>query len=380
MDAMHAGPTRRNPLKVLAPLGVAVFLTGLFVYLLVRQSQEFASGATGVDSVPVAAVTPPREFTADPERIPQNDPTAPDLYKKPERPRPSGGNEFFRWNLKDFPEGWDPDVARAIHALFEEMEYDSLDEDETALRVAEARKELEGFLASLGPNALPTLATILNAEGDFVARRFLLVAIGNLGPESEEATWILRDFLFARYEDPANRSEAYHIIKNMGNLRNETSFKTLNDLIGDRRFASYRHKLVVALGDHPRREEAIGTFVDSMATGNSFQTRNMAAQALGKVRSPEALSDLYHSYKRERIWYAKQTILGTIGKIGNPNSIGFLENEARGAQESGVRLSAASALRRIGTPYAWRLLAELGRSEPDAKVREHINRWLREGQ
>ncbi len=50
-----------------------------------------------------------------------------------------------------------------------------------------------------------------------------------------------------------------------------------------------------------------------MARDESFAARNMAAQALGKVRSSEALSDLYHAYRRESILYAQQTMLGSIG-------------------------------------------------------------------
>ena len=72
----------------------------------------------------------------------------------------------------------------------------------------------------------------------------------------------------------------------------------------------------------------------------------------------------------------RQTIVGTIGRIGSPSSIPFLEDIARFAKEDGVRLSAASSLRRVGTPAAWAILDDISRSEKNTGVRGRILGWL----
>jgi HEAT repeat protein len=378
-------------LKVLLPLLFACLLTGAFVVLLLRQIWQLADEpALGVAAAPPKEELPRPGLKVPASRIPSDSPTVPQPYAPRERPY-HAGSEFFRWNLADYPKGWDPALARKIHDFFEAMEIDFRDPDHKQLaELDKMRQELDAYLASLGPEAVPTLAAILNAESDFVDRRFLLRALGNLGPRSEEATWVLRDFFMARHEDPANRSEMGYVIDAMGKLQNDTSFEVLHHMIEEgadsrRPIRAYRDKLIEALGDHPRREEAIDTFVDSLARDAAFPTRNKAAQALGKVRSPDTLGDLYNAFQRERVWYAKQTILGTIGKIGNPNSIPFLEEQARTAQESGVRLSAARAILRIGeqrpstTQYAEQVVKELVRSEPEPLVRQQIERWLNEG-
>lgn len=164
----------------------------------------------------------------------------------------------------------------------------------------------------------------------------------------------------------------------MGELQNDTSFDQLRYLAENDTHRMYREKFIVELGNHPRRAEAVDVF-DWGMTDPDFQTRNKSAQALGKVASEDTLDSLVRAYGEEPIWYAKQTILGSIGKVGSPDAIPFLEEQARTADESGVRLSAASAIRRIvektGDRYGRQVLDELSRSEPDLKVRGLIEGW-----
>jgi hypothetical protein len=172
----------------------------------------------------------------------------------------------------------------------------------------------------------------------------------------------------------------------MGRLQNESSFTRLTDFItlnGEQygeysELHSYRRHLIEALGEHPRREEAAGTFIACLRDDPLPNVRNKAAQALGKVQSPETLNDLYVSFDREPHWVARQTILGSIGKIGNPNSVPFLEAQARNAREAAIRLSAAGALRHINTEHARSVLHELERSEPDPNVRKNITKFAAE--
>ena len=369
-------------IKVWISLAVAAGLVAASVAFLVLQLRGRAKETQAPSATPV----PLAEY-------PWGSPTEPDPYRRPEEVARHGG-DFPRWNLKEFPEGWNPALAREIHAYFESMSVAYTDEEKLA-RLRELREQFREFLASLGPQAVPTLAAILNAEGDFVHRRFILDALGNLGPQSEAATFVLRDFFMARYADPRNESEMIHVIDAMAHLKNDTSYGTLRDLIQspDGGIEAYRRHFVAALGEHPRREESIDVFAERLHAQNeeSKNVRNMAAQALGKIRSPDTLNELYRAAQEETYFAVKQTILGSIGKIGNPNSIPFLEEQYRQALSEPqtedpirkrdnvrIRQSAARAMSRIGTPYAQQVLRELVKGEPDESTRGYMERWISE--
>lgn len=369
---------QRRLVSVGAPLAVALALLGLCVLLIALRQ----GGGAHTEAVTApATVTEPqaRATIASASELPSGSPTE----KAPFAPRTHErfGGAYPRWNLSSYPEGWNEELALRLHAFFEAMQIDPMD-DEALARLPDVRSELEDYLAQLGPDAVPTLATILNAEGDFVDRRFLLYALGKLGPETEASTWVLRDFFTSRFENPENRSEMIHVVKAMGELGNGSSAQMLIDFIKrddparNPALEAYRSNFVEALGEHPRKDEFVGVFVDVMQGDSMIPARNKAAQALGKVRSPQTLAELYHAVDHERYWVVRQTLLGSIGKIGSPESIPFLEKHARGAKESGVRLSAASAIRRINTPYGWALLRDIARSEPDPGVRERIEGWI----
>lgn len=361
--------TWKNHLKVALPLACALSLVVAFVFSLVNLSRE-------APQLLVEQKAPPQEAPTITSPPPVDHPG---LFKEPEaQPRYDG--EFPRWNLKAFPEGWNADIARDIHAFFEGLEIGK-DEADRLPEVMLLREELQEYLAQLGPDAIPTLTAILNAEGDFVDRRFILYGLGGLGPESEDATFALHDFFMARYEDPGNRSEMGHVIMAMEELKNDTSFDVLSNWSerGDSSdLETYRHKFIAALGEHPRRQEAVGLFVDTMATDRLLHARNKSAQALGKIRDPSTLPHLYGAAQEENSLYVKQTMLGSIGKVGSPNSIAFLEDQARYDEKSGVRLSAASAIRRIGGSQASDALRRLKRTEPEENVRNYLEKWLKE--
>ena len=58
----------------------------------------------------------------------------------------------------------------------------------------------------------------------------------------------------------------------------------------------------------------------------------------------------------------------------------FLEEQARYAGESAVRLSAARALSRIGTPVAMDTLRDVAQSESDEKIQSYMINWSQEQQ
>ncbi|MEM7263248.1 MAG: HEAT repeat domain-containing protein, partial [Planctomycetota bacterium] len=285
--------------------------------------------------------------------------------------------EFSRWNLEDLPDKWDPEIARLLHEYFELIDRDKYRGDDVT-EIQKIRAQLQKYLASLGPEAIPTLGKILNVEPSYISRRDLLVAIGNLGPRSEEATWILRDYYFAIREDPSSRSEMGHVIKAMGSLKNENSFEVLEWLAKNDEHRTYRDKVMTALSDHPRGAEAVPVFEGGLKDAN-FHVRNKAAQALKKVGDTEILDVLMDRFEKERVHWARQTILGAIGRIGDSDVIPFLEEQARSAKTDLVRLSAAGAIRRIvqrtGDRYGARVLKSLARSETNDTIRVRIERW-----
>ena len=299
--------------------------------------------------------------------------------------------EISRWNIHPLPEGWDPEVAAGIEKLAVILDVDIAFPDR--LRAAQkARDDLIAMLQELGPEALPTLEAILNAESLFVTRRHILLRIGDFGPESEEATFALFKFYKKIHADPKARSELNYVIKAMGKLQNENSLSMLSDMIAaDNVSENDRSRFISALGDHPRAEERTELFVDNMVNGQDNHVRNLSAQAIGKlaerrreenVSSGEFLPDLMDAYEGSSRIFVRQTVLGSIGKVGDPSSLSFLEEIARLTPDREIRLSAANAVRRIGqhsgSRRAWAILDGLVQTESDAAVRTRMHRWSNE--
>lgn len=356
--------------RVAIPLALGIVLTLSLIFLASLKDAETPPLAVSTTPTAEPEVTPDSMRSGLP-RMPTQDPS----HKNPYTPldEPNYGGEFPRWNIKKFPEGWDPELARDLHDFFESLVTSRADPN---LRLSEIRAELREYLASLGPESLPTLGTILNAESDFVYRRFLLYGIGGIGPESEEATFYLRDFFAARRDNPQNYSEMLHTVDAMGHLQNETAFETLNDYAHRDDLHTFRPKIIENLAYHPRSEEAVGSIVDFMKTDGMTNVRNKAAQFLGRVQHPDSVDDLHQAVGSEPHWVVQQTMLGAIGKIGNPNSIRVLEEHARHNEDARVRLSAARALSRIGTPHAFRILESVSQVEPNVGNRERMVKWI----
>lgn len=363
-------------LRIAVPFSLAAILTAVIIWMALNDGQQGPAEQTlsaKTEESPAQQSQPAEKATR------RKPPTA--APRRPVRKRVNKSDGFSRWDLSNLPPNWNTELARAIHSYFEKLDvYEKGRTANAASQLMKAREEFRDFLAGLGPESLETLATILNSEPDFVYRRFMLVAIGDLGPRTEGATWALRDYFVSRNTDPQNRSEMGHLIKAMGKLQNETSFDVMKNLIGNPGYSPYREKFIWELGEHHRRDEAADFFQDGLSNETSKKNRNRYAQALGKLAQPESLPALYHAFKKENYWVTKQTILGSIGKIGNPNSIPFLEEHARFAGESAVRLSAAKALSRIGTPVAMETLRDVADSEPDKKTQSYMIDWSQERQ
>lgn len=313
--------------------------------------------------------------------IPLRSPTA------EEQPK-STGSGIRRWKIDPLPTGWDPELAAIIAQFAEAMDTDGQN-PEDLLKVEKARLLFIEELANLGPESLPTLDAILNAESLFMTRRHILYRIGEFGPESEEATFSLMSFYRKLHRDDKARGEVNHVIAAMSELENDTSLTLLSDMTESDEISNYdRGKFIEALGDHPRAEEQKEVFIDRMSNGTDSRVRNYSAQAIGKLAeerresqqaSAEFLPDLMVAFEGENKRWVRQTVLGSMGKVGDPSALPFLEEVARMSDDRQVRLSAANAVRRIGqhsgSRRAWSILEDLSRTEPDGEVRLRLQRW-----
>lgn len=366
-------------LQIAAPLAAGLVLIGTCVTLLVRHWSDDrppASRAPAGAAAPRAGGAIDERFAVHPREVPRVSPTEMAAGVQPHDKAARGPK---RWNIHPLPAGWDPELAAKLAALFGRVDFDPSDPD-TFSDAGKAMEELKAYLASLGPEALPTMAAILKAEPAYVLRLQVLEAIGQLGAHTDAATFVLKDYFQSRMQDLEARSEMNHVIKAMGALKNDSSHGAILGMIDTPGMPSYyQDKLIIELGEHPLRAESKDVFRTLMIENHDNNVRNHSAQAYGKFGTPADLPDLYDAYEREQRrghWVVRQTILGSIGKIGDPSSVPFLEQEARFAKEDGVRLSAASALRRIGNNQANAILHDLSNTEPNAGVRGRIIGWL----
>jgi HEAT repeat protein len=366
----------RGSVKWLAigmPLAVGLFLVGLFVVLLIRYR----------DPITTEKAAPPRKpATASHKGIqaPVNGIVAVDLEKIQKKPPPAPhGKGPERWSFERIPEGWDPVIAAEIARYFDAMGVLNPTEPEVIQALYEAREQIEKYLAGLGPEAIPTLNAILGAEPDFGNRRFLLYALGNLGPQSEEATYALLDFYKRSRDIVEARSEMGHLIEAMSRLKNETAYQQFNEQLDDESTPiDLKDKFIQALGKHPRAGQSLDQFKKYMEYEEDPNIRNHSAQALGGIQDPQSLDSLIGRYSREPYLPVRQTILGSIGKVRDESTLPFLEGQARSSAEEGIRLSASRAIWRIGTPRAMKTLRSILAEERSEKIREEIQKWLQE--
>lgn len=373
--ARDSSPSWSRRLQFALPLAVGLLLIGLFVFLAIQ---------AGLQSEPAPAASDPVKPAATRESQTEL-PVGIETIHPPEivgqsPPKPPQSSGLKRWNISEYPEGWDPEIAEKIAQLFDRIHYDYTDPD-AYVEAARALEELEKYLEGLDGESVPTLATILHHEPFFINRRRMILTLGRLGPENEDTTFHLLDFFNKHKGDIKNSPELNYVVKAMGMLQNETAPAVLGQLIGDETLTpDYRAGFIRSLGDHPDSQESVPLFVENMMNAKAFKMRNNSAQALGKVRDPRTLPQLVTAFEEEPAVYAKQTILGTMGKIGSPTSIPYLGDVARTHKSREVRVSAAKALHRIyessGSPQALYLLEEISETEPDAAVRQRVIEWI----
>ena len=364
--------------KVLVPVaaGLALLVGGVLL-LCLEQGQAHLEAPPLTMPKPARLISPGDTVHSGRREEPLRPPPA--VEKGPVSvPAGTGPN---RWALQTLPAGWDPALAAHLASVFETMDVSDHDPEKLG-KLLGAREALEKFLRNLGPEALPTLGAILGAEPDFVNRRFVLRAIGDLGPKTEDATFVLHQFYLDRRGQPGARSETNYVIEAMGRLKNDSAFSGIRSFIEAPETPNYdRDKFVQALGDHPRAIEALPQFLHEGNNNQDIGTRNHSWQAIGKQgpKAVEALGALISAWERETAYHVRQTILGSIGKLGDARALPALERIARTATPSSDRLSAARAIFRLGTPAALNTLRALIPDERDAKLQTTYQGWLDTG-
>jgi len=240
------------------------------------------------------------------------------------------------------------------------------------------KAELEELLRNLPPEAVPIVAELLRNESDFVCRRILIYGLADIG--TDEAAAVLRDYFMEHIEDESMGSEMRHVVWALERCPAETAFEALRGFLeveDSDAVRRLRPHYVEALGKHRLGYEAVPLFFDLLENDGSDLVRNKAAQAVKNVgkRDIEAVRDtlpvLQESYAVEgarqavrlasggdSIPYVQQTILGAIGRLGDPGAVPFLL-EVGTTDSFPERLSAAAALARIGGPEAMDALKEV---------------------
>jgi HEAT repeat protein len=96
-------------------------------------------------------------------------------------------------------------------------------------------------------------------------------------------------------------------------------------------------------------EDAVDPLIDTLNTGDA-RARQVAAEALGALRSPKAVAPLIAAIK-DCDMDVRYNAVGALGAIGDPVAVGPI-NAAMNDHKSKVELGALWALARIGDPNA----------------------------
>ena len=243
------------------PFTLGISLIAVFVVLLISQPSAPRAPKPKPQSPPIVTTPPDERFPVHPGLMPRHSPTG-----DPEAPVLREG--LKRWNIHPLPKGWDPEVAARLAELFGLIDYDPSKPD-TFLAAGSGWDELQEYLKTLGPDALPTLAAILNAEPTYLLRQQVLKGIGQ-EQMGDGATFILKDFFDRRVGDLKARSEINHVIAAFGRLKNDTAFELMTDYVDEDMPLYYKDKFIVELGEHPRRAERKDVFKTMMLEGVKY--------------------------------------------------------------------------------------------------------------
>ena len=237
------------------------------------------------------------------------------------------------------------------------------------------REALDEFLAQLGPEAIPMLVALLEREPDFLNRRRLIMALGEIG--SDRAADELVNHYW-RLFDGDQETELNYAIKALGLVQSPHSFGLLTGMIEDADAIPHRYRFVEQLGRHRDNVQAVPTFIRVADSANEpyFKTRSRAALALKWANDPRSAPQVERLLGTEEDKFVRQALCGTLGDLGDTGSIPKLEHVARGDTDHQTRMSAIRALSRIGGPEARQIIEELQQSDEHERVRLEAARAL----
>ncbi len=266
------------------------------------------------------------------------------------------------------------DVRKQIDDYFQKTQWDSAMDNSTAHRVARARDELEAFLSTLGPEHVDLLIGLLEEEPDFVNRRFLLRALGNIGTE-QALSGLLEHYWWCQQEQ--KESEVKHTIDAIGSADNDFSFDLLSAYALSDDTLIHRYRFVGALAASSRSADAVGIYSQLLTDESHFRVRQRAAYGLKISGGLSEAHSIEIALQNERNPYVRQSFLGAIGGIRDVRSIPQVNRILREDEILSTRLSAVRALLRIeGAAAIEALQAARDDSSQPERVRQEAQRAL----
>ena len=264
----------------------------------------------------------------------------------------------------------DQRISNSIFELFQKCQWDKALDASTAHRVARARDDLQELLDGLGPEHVPLLIGMLQEEPDFINRRFLIKALGNIG--SDEALIGLIDH-YHWSVDVDKESEVKHTIDALALANTDMSFRVLREYSLAEDTVQHRYRFVDALTRHERSEEALDIFGELLRDPSHFRVRQRAAYGFKINGANQHSQGLETALAEEANAYVRQSYLGALGGIRDVNSIPVVEKVLLEDQNISTRISAVRALLNIeGSAAIQALLQARDRIDPSQRVQQEI--------
>lgn len=296
----------------------------------------------------------------------QRDRKAPTIASRPERPEPIAKKE------KD-PEVPSLEEARA-HLVDLLLRYNpqALLGGREAIELIAIDAELRAYLASLPPEYADMVYELLLQEEFYVKRYRLIEGLGWMG--GERAAVLLTEHYQNRMASE-NLAEARRAIDALGCVDNALSYEILDNQIRNGSPKNRAH-FIRALVWHSDAKRALPLFFELAETEPGFQNRNKAAQALKYVGDAESARNVESLLFEEQNPYIRQTMIGALGKYGDPGSLDALQEIVQHDTDSTTRLSAVHNIHRIGTSRSAEILEWVMQHDESDRVRTDAEKML----
>lgn len=133
-----------------------------------------------------------------------------------------------------------------------------------------------------------------------------------------------------------------------------------------------RRNAAIGLGTSQEPQRVLGALMIALRTDADATVRFMAAEAMGRLGSADAVSALAVSLVRDPDVRVREAAAGALGVIGHPSVVPSLADALANDPEADVRIQAARALARIGDKRSWAAIAQAQRKDPSEWVRQSL--------